>query len=128
MSNLGHSIQYLLNWGDGANSGWLPVGTTSASHSWTSAGTYLVKAQARCATHTSIVSPWSSPLTVSVNNFQFQGATVDFNGDWKTDVAIYRASTGYWWILPSGSSPHYSIGWGGDASDKAVIMNPASYM
>jgi N-acetyl-anhydromuramyl-L-alanine amidase AmpD len=65
-SNLGHSVQYLFDWGDGTNSGWLPVGQTSASHSWSSAGTYTVRAKARCATHTSVESGWSSGLTVSI--------------------------------------------------------------
>jgi C1A family cysteine protease len=65
-SNLGHSVQYLFDWGDGTNSGWLPVGTTSASKSWESGGTYAVKAQARCATHTSAVSGWSVILSVDI--------------------------------------------------------------
>ena len=65
-SNLGHSIQYLFDWGDGTNSGWLPTGTMSAYHSWTSTGTNLVKAQARCATHTSVVSSWSGNLSVII--------------------------------------------------------------
>ena len=65
-SNLGHSIQYFFDWGDGTNSGWLPVGTTSASKSWASAGTYLVKAQARCATDTSMLSSWSSSISVNI--------------------------------------------------------------
>ena len=66
-SNVGHSIQYFFDWGDGTNSDWLPVGTTSASHSWTSAGTYLIKAQARCAAHISTVSSWSGNLSVIVD-------------------------------------------------------------
>ena len=66
-SNVGHSIQYFFDWGDGTNSDWLPVGTTSASHSWTSAGTYLIKAQARCAAHISAVSSWSGNLSVIVD-------------------------------------------------------------
>ena len=54
---------------------------------------------------------------------------VDYDGDGRTDTSVYRVNSGYWWIIPSsGSSPYYSVGWGGDASDKAVIMNPASYM
>jgi uncharacterized OB-fold protein len=65
-SNVDHSIEYFLDWGDGTNSDWLPVGTMSASHSWALAGTYLVKAQARCATHTSMVSSWSKSLSVTV--------------------------------------------------------------
>ena len=66
-SNLGHSLQYFFDWGDGTNSGWLPVGTTSASKSWSSAGSYTVKAQARCSTDTSVVSGWSPGLTVTIS-------------------------------------------------------------
>lgn len=67
MSNLGHSVQYLFDWGDGSNSGWLlPVGNTAASHSWASPGMYSVKAQARCATENSVVSGWSSALTITI--------------------------------------------------------------
>ena len=33
LSNLDHSIQYFFDWGDGTDSGWLPVGTVGASKS-----------------------------------------------------------------------------------------------
>jgi YD repeat-containing protein len=66
VSSYGHSIQYLFDWGDGTDSGWLPVGQTSASHSWSSQGNYLVKAQARCSIHTSVVSSWSGTTSVSI--------------------------------------------------------------
>jgi YD repeat-containing protein len=65
-SNVEHSVQYLFDWGDATNSDWLPVGQTSASKSWTSAGTHNVKAQARCSIHTSKVSPWSEILSVTI--------------------------------------------------------------
>jgi len=68
-SNLDHPVQYLFDWGDGTDSGWLPVGTTSASKSWTSGGTYPVKVLARCANDTTVVSPWSTPLSVTINAF-----------------------------------------------------------
>lgn len=68
LSSLDHSIQYFFDWGDGTNSGWLPVGTVGASKAWTSAGTYSLKAQARCATDTSVVSKSSSALSVSVSD------------------------------------------------------------
>jgi hypothetical protein len=68
-SNFGDSVQYLFDWGDGTDSGWLPVGTTSASKSWTSGGIYDVKVQARCANHTTIVSPLSTALSVTINAF-----------------------------------------------------------
>ena len=47
---------------------------------------------------------------------------VDFDGDGKTDVAIYRKSTGAWFIYPSlaGAAGIYGVGFGGDASDKPV--------
>ena len=66
ISNLGHSVQYLFDWGDGTNSGWLPVENSASSYSWASPGTYSVKAQARCATDNSVVSGWSSTLTITI--------------------------------------------------------------
>ena len=66
-SNLGHLVQYLFDWNDGSNSGWLPVGTISCSHSWSSAGTYSVKVKGRCAADTSVVSNWSGTLTVNIS-------------------------------------------------------------
>jgi len=65
-SGSGHRVQYLFDWEDGTNSGWLPVGKTSASKSWASPGTYSVRAKARCSTHNLIISDWSLPLDVSM--------------------------------------------------------------
>ena len=45
----------------------------------------------------------------------------DYDGDSRTDIAIYRS--GAWYIIPSSTGVYYGVGWGGDASDK-----PASYM
>ena len=65
-SSVGDSVQYLFDWGDGTTSGWLPVGVTSVSKSWNNPGSYLVKVQARCTTHTAVVSPWSQALPVNI--------------------------------------------------------------
>lgn len=63
-SNKGHSIQYRFNWGDGSStSSW---GSSSQSHSYTSPGSFSVTAQARCSTHTSVVSSWSGAKSVSI--------------------------------------------------------------
>ena len=67
ISSLGHSVQYLFDYGDGTNSGWLPVGTVSALKTWGATGTYPVKAQARCSTDTAIVSGLSGNLNVTIS-------------------------------------------------------------
>jgi hypothetical protein len=66
LSILDHSVQYLIDWGDGTDSGWLPVLTVGASKSWSAPGTYQVKAKARCDTNTAEESKWSSTLSVTV--------------------------------------------------------------
>ncbi len=63
-SNLDHSLQYRFDWGDGSQSEWMAA--TSASHVWMSAGTYDVKARARCGSHVNVMSTWSGPATVTI--------------------------------------------------------------
>jgi hypothetical protein len=48
----------------------------------------------------------------------FAHMTVDFDGDGKTDVVVYRASQGGWYVIPSSGAAPYGVGWGGDATDK----------
>ncbi|MFH1231008.1 MAG: Ig-like domain-containing protein [Planctomycetota bacterium] len=67
-SGLGHTIQYQFDWkGDGTVlSAW---GSASQSKSWSPAGgTFSIRARARCSTHTSIVSGWSSGLSVIISD------------------------------------------------------------
>jgi hypothetical protein len=66
--SLNHQVQYMFDWGDGKNSGWLPTGKLDASNVWTSPGTYAVKARARCTSNPSIVSQWSNPLNITIEN------------------------------------------------------------
>ncbi len=44
----------------------------------------------------------------------------DLDGDWRTDIAVYRSSVGVWYIKPSGGGAPYGMGWGGHATDKPV--------
>jgi len=101
-SSFGHSVQYLFDWGDGTTSGWLSVGTKSASKSWASPGTYTVKAMARCSTHTSTTSPWSSSASMTITNPSF------------TAVKVLSPNGGE--TIPGGST--YTVRWG--APSKAV--------
>ncbi len=59
-SNLMHALEVQFNWDDGSFSDWIPVISERASetHSWTTGGTYQVKAMARCIEHPSAVSEW----------------------------------------------------------------------
>ena len=58
----GHAVEYRFDWGDTTTSSW---GSATQSKSWSSADTYSVKAQARCATNQH-ESAWSSALSVTI--------------------------------------------------------------
>jgi hypothetical protein len=47
----------------------------------------------------------------------------DYDGDKKTDLAVYRTSTGAWYINPSSGAAPYGVGWGGNASDLPATLN-----
>jgi hypothetical protein len=69
-SDRGDPVQYRFNWGHGTTpewSEWLPVGVASVGNTWTSPGTYAVRAEARCAVHNIVISDWSMVLTVTIN-------------------------------------------------------------
>jgi len=61
----GHAVEYRFDWGDGIQSGW--SASTSASHTWSTAGSYSVRAEARCSVTTTIVSSPSPGLAVTIS-------------------------------------------------------------
>lgn len=64
-SNLDHFIEYQFNWDDGSTSAW--AFNQSNGHRWSDAGTYSVKAHARCYYHTYAISNWSSSRIVTIS-------------------------------------------------------------
>ncbi|MGC9308174.1 MAG: PKD domain-containing protein [Thermoplasmatota archaeon] len=58
----GHAIRYRFDWGDGATTGWQP--SASASHAWSSAGTYSVRVQAQ--DEFGAESDWSTSRQVTI--------------------------------------------------------------
>ncbi len=62
----------------------------------------------------------SASVTITLTPGSSAIDLLDFDGDGKTDMAIYRSNTGSWYILPSGGAAPFGMGWGGDASDKPV--------
>ena len=100
-SSFGHSVQYFFDWGDGTDSGWLSVGTMSASHSWSSANTHAVRVKARCGTNTSVESGWTQSLDVTVAETSYSAMTVlaPNGGDSVPSGSTYRIQ----WGAPSGA-------------------------
>ncbi|MDP3000959.1 MAG: hypothetical protein Q8N47_25985 [Bryobacterales bacterium] len=111
-SSLGHSVQYSFDWGDGTNSGWLGAGVTSASHSWASAGSYSVRAMARCVTDTAVQSSWSGGLTVTVSAPETVSAPTTPSGTASGTMGVsYSYSTGAA-SSSLGHSVQYYLDWG----------------
>ena len=74
-------------------------------------GTYTIKRNS---------STWDSGTFILTRPFKPIAPMVDFDGDRKTDIAVYRKSTGAWWIIRSSNGSSYGVGWGGDPSDIPV--------
>jgi hypothetical protein len=113
VSSLGHSVQYLFDWGDGTNSDWLPVGTTTATKSW-SAGmkdSYLVKTRARCATNTLAVSDWTPTLKVAIEYIATPKTPVGPEKGIPGDTFTYATGDAFSNI---GHSVEYQFDWKGD--------------
>jgi hypothetical protein len=78
ISDLGHELQYQLDWGDGTQSPW---GGTSASHAYSAPGSYAVRARARCYVHDYIISHWSGPHELVVGALPPEKITVPYFPD-----------------------------------------------
>jgi len=75
-----HAVEYRFDWGD--NSGYSSWDSATQSHTYSSANTYTVKAQARCAS-TFTESLWSDETSVIISQEQILPSpmTADLNND-----------------------------------------------
>jgi hypothetical protein len=77
--------------------------------------------------------PFTVPADGTMMNFSYDSSThiltissgapapvPDFDGDTKTDIALYRTSTGAWFYIPSSTNTPSGVGFGGDPSDIPV--------
>jgi hypothetical protein len=79
-SNLGHALEYQFTWGDTTTSAW-GAATQTKTYTYAAAASYNVTVQARCATHTSIVSVSSTALTETSEAVK---STAAFYATWAT--------------------------------------------
>ena len=126
-SNLGHPIQYLFDWGDGTNSGWLPVGKQSSTKAWASGGTYSVKVMARCITHIPVGSPWSSetPVTITVpidRVSPVDGTSYNVNSLYPCGVSIPT----FRWSATESFVKGYEVQFSSDTSFKFKVAIPTT--
>lgn len=115
-SSMGHTVQYRFDWGDGTDSGWLEAGITSATHAWTSAGTCLVKAMARCSQHPDVESPWSGTLSVTI-----APAAIDPGPAWNAFLGG-SDTDGVNGIAGDGSGNIYAVG--DSSAARALHLHP----
>jgi hypothetical protein len=107
-SSLGDPVEYQFDWkGDGTNlSLW---GSAAQSNTWASPGTYNVRARARCAIHTSVISSWVGPISVTISQTTLSH-TVTTNPPGlqiTVDGTNYTASQTFNWVV--GSSHTLSV-------------------
>ena len=114
-SNLGHTVEYQIDWGDGTQSDW---GSSSQTHSYSSSGTKTIKAHAHCQTHTGVVSGWSSTssvlisyCTLTINVSPSGSGSVSKNPD-KTEFSYNETVQ----LTANANSGYKFDHWGGDAS------------
>jgi hypothetical protein len=108
-SNLGHAVEFQFDWkGDGTDlSAW---GGATQAKAWVAAGSYVVKARARCATDTTVVSNWSSGLSVVITQpggVSYTVATSPPGLQITIDGSVYITPQVFSWI--PGSSHTVSV-------------------
>ena len=102
----GNSVEYLYDWGDGVQPNW---GSAGQSHSWSAAGQYTVKAQARDSL--GAVSAWSTgkAVTISQNSAPTTPSTPSGASSALVNTAILFSTSA---SDPNGDTLEYRYDWG----------------
>lgn len=107
-SNLGHTVEYQFDWkGDGTDlSSW---DSSTQAKTWAAAGSYNVRARARCTTDMSVSSNWSVsfPVMISASAVSCTLATNPSGLQITVDGTNYIAPQTFSWV--PGSSHTLSI-------------------
>jgi len=111
----GNQVYYKFDWGDGTYSNWVgPYNsgqTGSASHIWSYAGTYSIKAKAKDIYN--VESSWSNTLTVTISEQQSNPPTTPSKPSGPTAGApggTYTYTTSA--TDPDGDQIYYKFDWG----------------
>jgi YVTN family beta-propeller protein len=126
----GNTVKYTFDWGDGyaSDTSYVNSGTSaSASHSWSNAGSYLVKAKATDCNGAS--SGWSGSKTVTItiassNQLPNTPSTPSGSSSGNTGIT-YSYSTSA--TDPDGNTVKYTFDWGdGYTSDTSYVNSGTS--
>jgi hypothetical protein len=83
----GHPLEYRFDWGDGTISAW--SSSNQAGKTWTTPGSYQVKAQARCSVNTTRVSAWSTAQSVEIASPPvIYNLIIEVSGEGTTDPQV----------------------------------------
>jgi hypothetical protein len=121
----GHQVRYCFDWGDGKSSWTDFVGsgaTASASHAWTSAGTYYVRAKTQDLYGAE--SGWSEAITVTISNDPPNIPSIPFGPTSGITNVSYTYSTST--TDPDGHQVKYCFDWGDGTSSWTDFVNSGS--
>ena len=107
------SLEYLFEWGDAKNSGWIK--NTWASHIWLSPGEYGVRVKARDQWDE---SDWSPYKMVSINE-----GSIDVEIQVEPDSAMVGQVIQFN-AIPSGGSEPYTFNWDFGDGNNSTLQNP----
>jgi hypothetical protein len=108
-SSLGHAVEYQFDWtGDASDlSSW---GSATQSKTWKAAGTYDVRARARCVTHKTVISSWFGvfPVTISSGFASITSQSPSDGATFSSSTLFNKHQPSFSWT-PTGIFKKYTI-------------------